>query len=145
FSLVLADEVGQYADPSLLDLLRSCLRAPPPIRPRFVLSANPAGPGHAWVAMRHVLPPVTPWLPYVEQKTGRQFVSAPSVFVDNPHLDQAEYARQLEAACATDPELLKAWRDGDWTVARGAFFASVLDQARVLIEPASPEALPRRR
>jgi hypothetical protein len=33
-----------------------------------------------------------------------------------------------------DPELLRAWILGDWTVARGAYFASVLSESRNAID-----------
>jgi hypothetical protein len=89
YSLIATDEAGQYADPSALDLLRSCLRAPLPMRPRFVIAANPGGPGHGWIVRRHVLA-APPWAAYVEPKTGRRFISCPSLFTDNPHLDQSE-------------------------------------------------------
>ena len=56
-------------------------------------------------------------------------------FLNNPFIDQVEYRRQLEAACPGDPELLRAWLEGDWAVARGAYFASVLDEQRNAITP----------
>ncbi len=143
FSLIATDEAGQYPDPAPLDLLRSCLRAALPIRPRFVLAANPGGPGHGWIVRRHVFA-AAPWSPYVEAKSGRQFINCPSLYTDNPHLDRAEYGAQLNAATATDPELGRAWREGDWTVLRGAYFSAVLDQARVLAEPWDPASLPRK-
>lgn len=143
YTLVATDEAGQYADPAPLDLLRSCLRAPLPIRPRFILAANPGGPGHGWIVRRHVFA-APAWTPYVEAKTGRQFINCPSLYVDNPHLDRDEYGAQLNAATTTDPELGRAWRDGDWTVLRGAYFSAVLDQDRVMVEPWEPADLPRR-
>ena len=36
--------------------------------------------------------------------------------VNNKHSD---YREQLEAACASDPALSKAWLEGDWSVIRG--------------------------
>jgi hypothetical protein len=143
FSLIATDEAGQYADPAALDLLRSCLRAPVPMRPRFVLAANPGGPGHGWLARRHAVA-ARAWTPYVEPKTERLFINCPSLLSDNPHLDRDEYRRQLEAATATDPELGRAWVEGDWTVARGAFFSAVLDMDAVMVEPWQPRSLPRK-
>jgi hypothetical protein len=143
YSLIATDEAGQYPDPAALDLLRSCLRAPLPIRPRYILAANPGGPGHQWIVRRHVFA-AAPWAPYREEKTGRTFINCPSTFGDNPHLDQREYGAQLDAATATDPELGRAWREGDWTVLRGSYFAAVLDQGRVMVEPWNPKSLPRK-
>lgn len=143
FTMIGVDEAGQYADPAILDLLRSCLRAPSPIQPRFVLAANPGGAGHGWIARRHVFA-AAPWVPYVETKSDRRFINCPSTFIDNTFIDRVGYQGQLRAATATDPELGRAWEEGDWTVARGAFFSAVLDEARVMVEAWDPDSLPRK-
>lgn len=129
FTLLLVDEAEQYPTPELLDRLRSNLRGGKGIPIRTVLSANPGGVGHHWIAKRYVFK-TAPWKPFEESNSGRQWVYAPSRFTDNPFIDQKEYRKQLEASCPSDPELLKAWINGDWTVARGAFFASVIDEER---------------
>src|SRR5215210_2341034 len=54
FTFIAVDEATQYSDPASIDLLRSCLRAPAPIRPRFVMAGNPGGVGHHWITRRHV-------------------------------------------------------------------------------------------
>ena len=46
-----------------------------------------------------------------------------------------QYRAQLESACPTDPELLRAWLEGDWAVARGAYFAGCLDESRNAVGP----------
>ena len=47
-------------------------------------------------------------------------------------------------ATATDPELGRAWLEGDWTVVRGAFFGSVLSEEISCIDPwPTPESDPR--
>lgn len=131
FSLIVADEAGQFPDPQPLDLLRSSLRSKAGIPTRFILAANPGGSGHGWVHMRHVAE-AEPWVPYTERATGARFVSAPSTLKDNPHLE-ADYARQIEAATSTDEELRKAWLFGDWDIARGAFFGGVFDSRRNIV------------
>ena len=138
FSMIIADEATQHPTPRLLDLLRSNLRPPKGVPGRFILAANPDGPGHAWVARRHALKH-EPWAVYEEEDTGAKFVTCPSTYLDNPFIDQDEYERQLAASCANDPELLKAWLSGDWSVARGAFFAQVLSEKRSAFGPWKPE------
>jgi hypothetical protein len=91
---------------------------------------------------RHVFA-AAPWVPYLEASSGRMFINCPSTYRDNPHIDRAEYGRQLAAATSLDPELGRAWSDGDWTVARGAYFSAVLEEKRVLIEPVAPEDVHR--
>jgi hypothetical protein len=134
FTLLIIDEAGQYDTPELLDRLRSNLRGDTSIPIRMVLSANPGGVGHHWLAKRYVFR-AEPWKPFKDEKTERQWVYAPSTYRDNPFIDQKQYEKQLEASCPSDPELLRAWLDGDWAVARGAFFASVIDENRNAIEP----------
>jgi terminase large subunit-like protein len=134
FSLLLADEVSQYPTPDLLDLLRSNLRAPRDIPIRVAMAGNPGGPGHFWVARRYVFR-AQPWQPFYEEKSKREFVYAPSTLRDNCFIDQQEYAAQLASACASDGELLRAWELGDWAVARGAYFAGVLEESRVAVGP----------
>lgn len=133
FSLIAVEEAGQFPDPAPLDLLRSSLRSKASVPCRMVLSANPGGSGHGWINQRHVAG-ICPWQPYTEPKAGRTFVTAPSILTDNPHLG-SDYAQQIEAATATDPELQKAWLHGDWNIARGAFFGQVFDTRRNVIAP----------
>jgi hypothetical protein len=132
--LIAFDEVGQYAVPQLIDLMRSNLRGPKDMPTRYVLAGNPGGPGHMWVSHRYIFK-AAPWKPFLDETSKREFVYAPSTFLDNPHIDQAEYRKQLESSCPTDPELLRAWLDGDWHVARGAYFAAVLEEKRNAIDP----------
>ncbi|MEX0758502.1 MAG: phage terminase large subunit, partial [Tistlia sp.] len=131
FSLIEIDEAGQFPDAQPLDLLRSSLRSKAGIPCRFVLSANPGGPGHGWLHQRHVAG-VSPWTIYVEPKSRRNFITAASTLADNPHL-AADYAGQLVAATSTDPALQKAWLHGDWNIAAGAFFGGVFDTRRNVV------------
>ncbi len=133
FSYIAVDEAGQYASPNLVDRLRSSLRAPHGTPTRFILLANPGGAGHHWLARRHALEPS--WTPYKCPATEADFVTVSTTYRDNPFIDRERYAKNLIAACATDPELAKAWLDGDWSVLRGAYFSNVIDQSRNLIEP----------
>jgi len=134
FTLLMADEVGQFSSPDLLDILRSNLRGPKDMPIRVVLAANPGGVGHAWLAKRYVFQ-AGPWTGFFEPKSKRTWAYAPSTFSGNNFIDRDNYNDQLEAACPGDPELLRAWRDGDWAIARGAYFASVLDEDRNAVDP----------
>ncbi len=134
FTLLLIDEAGQYSTPELLDRLRSNIRGDKNIPLRIVVGANPGGTGHHWIAKRYVFKN-DPWKPFDEKTSGRECVYAPSKYTDNPFIDQEEYLKQLEASCPGDPELLRAWIEGDWAVARGAFFASVIEEDRNAVPP----------
>jgi hypothetical protein len=134
FTLLMVDEAGQFAAPEMVDRLRSNMRGPAGLPIRQIVAANPGDVGHAWLAKRYVFR-AAPWAPFVEPATGSQWVYAPSTYRDNPFIDQAEYRKQLEASCPTDPELLQAWLDGNWAIARGAFFGTVLDESNNAIDP----------
>jgi hypothetical protein len=134
FTLLLIDEAGQYPDPALLDILRSNLRGPKGMPIRTIIAANPGGVGHHWLAKRYVFR-AAPWTPFLEEKSKRTFVYAPSTFAENQFIDREQYDEQLVSSCPGDPELLKSWRDGDWAIARGAYFANVLDEARNAVDP----------
>ena len=134
FTLLLIDEAGQYAQPDLLDILRSNLRGPKDVPIRVVMAANPGGPGHHWIAKRYVFQ-AGPWKPFLESKSKRTWIYAPSTFDQNQFIDREQYRQQLESACPSDPELLRAWLYGDWAVNRGAYFASVLDEHRNAVDP----------
>lgn len=129
FTLLLVDEAGQFPDPSLLDILRSNMRGPKGMPIRLVMAANPGGPGHHWLAHRYALR-AQPWAEFTEPKSRRPWIYCPSTFAGNPHIDRETYQQSLEASCPDDPELLRAWVDGDWAVNRGAYFAGVLEEAR---------------
>ncbi len=134
FTLLLIDEAGQYAQPDLLDLMRSNLRGAKDIPIRVVVAANPGGPGHHWIAKRYVFQ-AGPWKPFVEKNSKRTWAYAPSTYDGNQFIDRDQYRDQLESACPTDPELLRAWLVGDWAVNRGAYFAAVLDESRNAVDP----------
>jgi len=135
YTLLLCDEVGQYPNPELLDRVRSNLRGRRGTPVRMVVAANPVGAGHAWIAKRYVFNGAGPWVPFDEPTSGRTWVYCPSTYLDNPEIDREAYARQIKASCGNDDELLKAWLAGDWSVARGAFFASVLEESSVAVDP----------
>lgn len=134
FTLLMVDEAGQFPSPDLLDLLRSNLRGAKDIPIRMAIAANPGGVGHFWIAKRYVFAGA-PWVGTLEPKSKRQWVYAPSTFAGNQFIDREQYREQLNSSCPDDPELLRAWVEGDWAVNRGAYFASVLDEGRNAIEP----------
>ncbi|HUE80286.1 MAG TPA: phage terminase large subunit [Sphingomicrobium sp.] len=140
FTLLLIDEAGQNPDPSLLDILRSNLRGPKGVPIRTIVAANPGGVGHHWIAKRYVFK-AAPWEKFTEENSGRPWIYAPSTFAGNQFIDREQYGDQLRSSCPGDPELLKAWILGDWTIVRGAYFASVLDEHRNAVVPW--QAVPR--
>ena len=133
FTHIAADEAGQWAGPALVDRLRASLRAPEGVPTKIF----PAGkPRWRWPSLGGSASCAACIVATIyHEASGAEFVTIASTYRDNPYIDQVKYRQNLRAACAVDPELAKAWLDGDWSVIRGAFFASVLDEHRVMIEP----------
>jgi len=109
----------------------------------MVMAANSGDAGHHWLSSRYVFSDAPPWSQFMESKSKREWIYAPSTYLDNPYIDQEEYRAQLSSSCPSDPELLRAWLEGDWAVARGAFFASVISEERSAVDPQAfgPDAL----
>ena len=137
FQVIFVDESGQFPSPELPDLLRANLRGPKGVPTRMVLIANPGNAGQTWLARRFVLGRA-PWTPFQDER-GDWWALCPSVYTDNPHIDAQAYRAQLEAACQTDPELLKAWLSGSFVSATGSYFGLVLDERRNACGPFEPE------
>ncbi|MHB8496055.1 MAG: phage terminase large subunit [Casimicrobiaceae bacterium] len=134
YSLILCDEIGEYNGLDLIEKLRASLRPPVGVPARMILIGNPGGSNHA-VLMRKFVAGTTPWTPRIDVKTGRRFLYCPSTYRDNPHIDRDDYVAQLRAACADDPQMLKAWLDGSFAAMKGGYFSSVVDEARNMVEP----------
>jgi hypothetical protein len=133
-SLLMADEITQYPDLSLLDRMRSNLRATGKIPLRCVWAGNPGGPSHQEIAKRFVFV-TSPWTPFIEEKSKRTCVYAPSTYLDNHLIDQGQYEESLRASTADDPELLKSWLSGDWTALVSGAFSECLEEKRNAVNP----------
>jgi hypothetical protein len=140
-TLLCLDELTNYSTTRFTDLLRSNLRSPAGVPLRVVVTGNPGGPLHAVVAKRHVHGRL-PWRPYQLDEDGDVWVTCPSVFTDNPHLDHASYQRQIMASAGGDLALARSWLDGDWSELSGAFFSDVWGSHCIL--PDEPWTVPRR-
>lgn len=138
FSLVAIDEYGLIRDRKWVELLKSNLRGAEGVPLRTIATANPGGPGHAFLHKSFVAASPA-WHPF--DVDGETWVVCPSVYTDNPHLDHADYERKLRAATGNDEELARAWLTGDWNIARGAFFASALNEATHMVPEPWPHAV----
>jgi hypothetical protein len=132
FTDLIIDECGQYASPRLLDLLLSNLRGEVGLDLTRTLIANPGGVGHSWILKRYISRRDI-GESYIDDDTERECVTLTSTYLDNPTIDQAKYLQSLKSSTANDEELQRAYIDGDWNIARGAFFASVLEESRSII------------
>ncbi|WP_297389790.1 phage terminase large subunit [Acidiferrobacter sp.] len=128
------DEVGTWPAPDGIDKLRSTLRSAEGIPCLLRLTANPGGPGHAWLKERYIdpAPPMTPFFD-ADRATWRVFI--PSRLQDNRKLFDADPGYIDRIRASGPPWLVRAWLEGDWTsVQRGGLF----DIARIGIAEAIP-------
>ncbi|MDP2374268.1 phage terminase large subunit [Reyranella sp.] len=140
-TLLCVDEYGLFRDRRWVDMLKSNLRAAEGVPLRVVASANPGGPLHAHIHRNYVAA-APAWHPF--ELEGEMWVCAPSTLRDNPHLDHTDYERRLRASCGRDEALARAWIDGDWNIARGAYFAGDIDERVHMLPVAWPHIVTRK-
>jgi hypothetical protein len=127
YTVLIAEEFGAMKTAKYINQLRANLRTGAPgIKLRTILTANPGGALHTY-CHRNFIARTLPFDPF--DLDGERWVHAPSTYRANPHVNAMDYERKLRAACSGDEALLKAWCEGDWNIARGAFFADVIDQS----------------
>lgn len=113
------EEVGNFPSPVPVFKLVACLRSGHGVPCCFRATANPGGPGHAWVKARWIDPAPLGWKVIVDPVSGRERVFIPSRVQDNPFLGK-DYVSNLRMA--GNEELVRAWLEGDWNVMSGAYF-----------------------
>ena len=116
------EEGGLYRTPKVADILQGTLRSDNKlITPKFMITANPGGPGHAWLKRRYVTPS-EPNQVFVGRNEDGYVVSKrifiPSLLDQNPHIPK-DYERKLRAMTTGDDQQWKALRYGDWDIVRG--------------------------
>lgn len=123
-TLLVVEEYCSFGDRRWVEMLKSNLRGPEGVPLRVIATANPGGPLHAYIRQTYITA-APAWHPF--EVDGETWVHAPSTFVDNPHLDGADYERRLRASVGHDEALARAWIEGDWNIDRGAYFGPDLD------------------
>ncbi len=121
------DEIGDWGSPAPLDFLWGCLRSAEGVPCVRRLTANPGGPGHAWVKKRFV-----DGGPYKVNRYQPQPEEAPNVWLnsvfipsrleDNKKLTDGDPTYEARLAAAGTKALYRAWRFGDWNVVAGQYY-----------------------
>jgi hypothetical protein len=94
-----------------------------------IWNCNPGGRAHQVLQARFISK-APPWTLF--EIDGRLWCICFGTFKDNEHLP-AGYEKDLFAACGRDRELFRAWRDGSWAIARGAFFGDLIDESKQML------------
>src|SRR5712691_7588981 len=133
FDTITVDEYGNFSPAQMryVDNLRANLRGSNGCPKRYVLLANPAGVGHTQCVNRFIkrLPAWTPTI--LADQT--EWLYLPATYRENSYLP-ATYQRDLNAAAGRDAELMRAWSDGAWDVAKGSILNDVLDSSKQMFD-----------
>lgn len=110
---LLVDEVGNFPDPAPIDKLVATLRDKTGVPPRMAMTANPGGPGHAWLVERYI-EGRKPGVPFRDPTTGAWRVYIPSLLTDNPALLRGDPGYLQRLRRSGPAWLVRAWLLGDW-------------------------------
>lgn len=136
YTRVYVEEIGNFPSPAPILKLFATLRSGEGVPCRFRATGNPGGPGHQWVRARYIDPAPLGFEVITDDKTGLQRVYIPSRVADNRFLG-GEYVSRLKAA--GNPELVRAWLEGDWSVISGAFFPEWSTERHVIAPLTIPD------
>lgn len=116
YSMIAFDELTEVASRKDFETLYSSLRWPGLPRTAFIAATNPDGVGLEWVRQL--------WIErdfpkeYIESGMSKEFAFVSAKPDDNKYLDES-YWQMLRSL---DPDIQKAWIDGDWYVFSGRAF-----------------------
>lgn len=108
------DEAGNFPDPAPINKLRATLRSPAGTPTFLRLSANPGGPGHAWIKERYIDPAPQGLVPLADESSGQLRVYIPSRLEDNHILASADPTYRSRIMQSGPSWLVQAWLAGDW-------------------------------
>jgi len=132
FSFIGFDELTEFECWEMVERMGSTLRSKDPrVKPIFRATGNPGGRLHQDVKRRFV-DPAPNGRQLMRTKKGQTRMYVHSTVKDNPtlYLNNPEYITWLESL---SPILYKAWFEGCWDIALGAFFADVFDKNKHVV------------
>ncbi len=120
------DEAGEWLEALLMRLRQSNRSSTPGVKPRFILTGNPGGLGHAYLKKKFIQKKLDPG----ERPEDYEFIQA--LVDDNAALmeNDPDYVRILEAE--KSETLRRAYRFGDWDIFAGQFFQEVTREMHVV-------------
>lgn len=125
YSKILFEELGNWGTSRPIDLMYGALRSAYGIPCTMRATANPGGPGHAWVKTRYIAPAPLGYHPIeVKLPSGRSFTRCfiPSRLQDNRILIENDPTYVDRLYLVGSAALVKAWLEGDWDAVEGAYF-----------------------
>lgn len=136
YSWIGFDELTSWPNDKAYKAISSCLRNAEMHIPtkRMRASGNPGGVGHSWVKRRFIAPARLGYKRLYDPYTNMHRMFIPARVTDNKILMEHDpnYIHRLRGSGPA--ALVKAWLDGDWDIAVGAYFDNFRAE-RNIIQP----------
>ncbi len=138
FDYIGIDEITQHQK-EIFTILRSSNRTTnPKVKPRFLLTGNPGGVGHAWVKSVFINRQFEP------NEKPEDYYFVPAKVYDNAELIDNDPA-YLERLNALPDHLRRAYLEGDWDIFAGQYFTEFRRDKHVIEPFAIPDTWKRYR
>ncbi|HFD80472.1 MAG TPA: hypothetical protein ENK05_08810 [Gammaproteobacteria bacterium] len=128
------EELTNWPSNDCYEVMKSTNRCSVPEVPRFYCSTgNPYGAGHGWVKEHFI--DIGPEGTVVTDDQGNARVRIHVDLEDNRAMmeNDPEYVKQLDGI--KNPELRRAWRDGDWDIVVGGFLQGIWNPKVHVVKP----------
>lgn len=115
----------------MIDKLKACLRSATGVKCTMFLTGNPGGAGHSAIKARFISPAPRGGVPLQDGDDTAIFI--PSNVEDNRVLceNDPKYVERLRSI--RDPQLRRAWLEGDWDAVVGGFFDDVWEPRKHVV------------
>ena len=138
---VCCEELPEWPDIGVPLKLFGILRSPAGVPVKFRGTGNPLGAGHGAVKQRYV-DPAPPLTPIWDEATKMNRMFIPARIEDNPAGTEKDPGYESRLYATGGPDLIRAWRWGEWDVAAGAFFSDVWDPRRQVLAASEVGPIP---
>lgn len=144
YTRVYVEEITNFPQEAPVLKLMATLRSAEGVPVGFRATGNPGGAGHAWVKERFITPAPGGWKvlrftydnPFTGGTVTRDRIYIPSRLSHNPKLLQNDPGYVANLQMQANPELVRAWLEGDWDVVAGA--ALEISKAKHMLRPFTP-------
>jgi hypothetical protein len=135
FNWLTFEEITNWPDHNALNRMRATLRSAEGVKSVLLATGNPGGPGHAVTKARWVDPAPRGFKVLTDQETGLTRVFIPSRLEDNKALTDADPTYEQRLMAVGNPQLVKAWRYGEWDISLGGFLDDLWMPSKHVLKP----------
>jgi len=128
------EELTNWPTDDCYEVMKSCNRCSVPgIQKKYLSTGNPFGAGHGWVKEYFIDIGAEGTVKVDEQGNARVRIHID--LDDNPAIleNDPDYVKSLDGI--KNPELRKAWREGDWDIVVGGFLQGIWDRKKHVVKP----------